>query len=164
MRKIIGVIAVFVAACILNGCRTQKVIERTESHDSLFTERVESIVYVQVPVEFEIPVQTASIVTMDSTSHLETDFAISDAKLSWHDGLPYLFHSLENKPQKINKDVTVPVRHIRLKYYKTVYRTRYREKFIEKQLTLYQRTVLNLAPWIIIGLLIYLVILRLRNG
>ncbi|SHL74285.1 hypothetical protein SAMN04488494_0623 [Xylanibacter ruminicola] len=163
MRKLVFFMLLLVA-CVFNGCRTQKVFERIDTRDSFLTERVESIVYVQVPVEFEIPAQTASIVTMDSTSHLETDFAISDAKLSWRDGVPYLFHSLENKPQKINKDVTIPVRHIRLKYYKTVYRTRYREKVIEKQLTLYQRAVLNFAPWIIIGLLIWLVIIRLRKG
>ena len=149
---------------MLFGCRTQKVIERTDSRDSFLSERVESIVYVQVSTEFEIPAQDASVLTIDSTSHLETDFATSDAKLSWRDGVPYLFHSVTNKPQKINKNVIVPVKHVRLRYYKTIYRTRYRDRIIEQKLTLYQRAVLNFAPWIIVGLLLYLVIIRLRKG
>lgn len=56
------------------------------------------------------------------------------------------------------------VKHIRLKYYKTVYRTRYRDRLIEQKLTLYQRTMLNVGPWIIIGLLGWIAILRLRKG
>ena len=56
------------------------------------------------------------------------------------------------------------VKHIRLKYYKTVYRTRYRDRLIEQKLTLYQRAMLNVGPWIIIGLLGWIAILRLRKG
>lgn len=165
MRKIVVFMFILcVIACVFDGCRTQKVVERTESRDSFLSERIESIVYVEVPVEFEIPAQKASILTIDSTSHLETDFAVSDAKICWNGGVPYLNHTLANKPKKIQKDIRVPTKHIYVNHYRTVYRTRYRDRVIEKQLTLYQRAMLNIGPWIIIGLLVWLAILRLRKG
>jgi len=55
------------------------------------TERIPDTVFVDVPAERER--QTVR----DTTSHLETSFAISDARIN-PDGA--LFHSLENKPQK----------------------------------------------------------------
>ena len=163
MRKLVFFMLLLVA-CVFIGCRTQKVFERIDTSDSFLTERVESIVYVEVPVTFEIPAQTASILTIDSTSHLETDFAVSDAKICWNGGVPYLNHTLANKAQEIKKDVRVPTKRIYVNHYRTVCRTRYRDRLIEKQLTLYQRAMLNIGPWIIIGLLVWLAIMRLRKG
>lgn len=54
------------------------------------TERISDTVFVEVPVERER--QTVR----DTTSHLETSFAVSVARIN-PDGA--LFHSLENKPQ-----------------------------------------------------------------
>ena len=45
----------------------------------------------------EVPAQSAEITTPDSVSHLETDFATSDARIN-PDGT--LFHNLLNKPQE----------------------------------------------------------------
>lgn len=45
----------------------------------------------------EVPAQSAEITTRDSVSHLETDFATSDARIN-PDGT--LFHNLLNKPQE----------------------------------------------------------------
>ena len=163
MRKLVFFMLLLVA-CVFNSCRTQKVFERIDNHDSAWRERVESIVYVEVPVTFEIPAQTASVLTADSTSHLETDFAVSDAKICWNGGVPYLNHTLANKAQVINKDIRVPTRRIYVNHYRTVCRTRYRDRLIEKQLTLYQQAMLNIGPWIIIGLLVWLAIMRLRKG
>lgn len=58
-----------------------------------------------VIVFVEIPEQSAYRETPDSTSHLETDFATSDAWLN-PDGT--LGHTLENKPQSKPVDVPVP--------------------------------------------------------
>lgn len=163
MRKLVFFMLLLVA-CVFNGCRTQKIFEQIDTHDSAWAERVESIVYVEVPVTFEIPAQTASILTIDSTSHLETDFAVSDAKICWNGGVPYLNHTLANKAHVINKDIRVPTKRIYVNHYRTICRTRYRDRLIEKQLTLYQRAMQNIGPWIIIGLLVWLAILRLRKG
>lgn len=45
----------------------------------------------------EVPSQSAERITPDSVSHLETDFAVSDARIN-PDGT--LFHNLLNKPQE----------------------------------------------------------------
>ena len=163
MRKLVFFMLLLVA-CVFNGCRTQKVFERIDTRDSFLTERVESIVYVEVPVTFEIPAQTASALTIDSTSHLETDFAVSDAKICWNGGVPYLNHTLANKALVINKDIRVPTKRIYVNHYRTICRTRYRDRLIEKQLTLYQRAMQNVGQSISIGLLVWLAILRLRKG
>lgn len=45
----------------------------------------------------EVPAQSAEVVIPDSVSHLETDFATSDARIN-PDGT--LYHNLKNKPQE----------------------------------------------------------------
>lgn len=45
----------------------------------------------------DIPAQTAERTTRDSVSHLENDYAVSDARIN-PDGS--LFHNLRTKPQK----------------------------------------------------------------
>lgn len=159
--SLIGIV-LFLVLSLLFSCRSQKVIERTDSRDSASYERTESIVYVPVTVTVEIPAQTAERETRDSTSHLETMFAQSDASIHWVDGVPYLHHSLANKPQQLQKTEMVPVKHVRLRYFRTICRTKYVYKHIEKQLSLYQRAVLNIGPWIILSLIIYIIYLRSR--
>lgn len=51
----------------------------------------------------EVPAQSAEVVIPDSVSHLETDFATSDARIN-SDGT--LYHNLKNKPQ--NRPAVVP--------------------------------------------------------
>ncbi len=57
----------------------------------------------------EIPPQSAERVANDSVSHLETDFAVSDARIN-PDGT--LFHNLLNKTQK--RPVAVPTAILRI--------------------------------------------------
>ena len=157
----IGVLVLLFLA-VLVGCRSQKIIEREASQDSTYTELRESIVYVPVTTVVEIPAQTAERQTRDSTSHLETAFAQSDASITWRDGVPFLFHSLANKPQRIEQTQAVPVKQQRLTRYRFIRKTRYVYKHIEAQLTLYQKAVLNFSPWVILGLVIYIIYVRAR--
>lgn len=69
----------------------------TSTQDSV---RVETVVrYERVPdtVFIEVPVEVVRQTARDTTSHLETSFAVSDARIT-PDGS--LSHSLANKPQK----------------------------------------------------------------
>lgn len=157
------ILYLFVGLMFFIGCRTQKVVERDTSKDSTHVEYSESIVYVDVPIYIEIPAQSALVETLDSTSHLETDYAWSDAGYKWADGRLILFHELANKPQKIEKQVAVPRKVIRYKYYHKEWRTRYRDRYIEQKLTLYQRLKINFSPWIILALIMYIVYLRLKR-
>lgn len=62
--------------------------------------RVETIVrteYIPDTVFVEVPAQSERQTVRDTTSHLETSYAVSDARIN-DDGT--LSHSLANKPQK----------------------------------------------------------------
>lgn len=86
---LIILLAVMTACC---PCRhlTTSTRDSVRVETIIRTERVPDTVFVEVPVERER--QTVR----DTTSHLETSFAVSDARIN-PDGS--LFHSLENKPQ-----------------------------------------------------------------
>ena len=86
----------------LFSCAAPRVIEQTQ-RDSLYVEYRERIV--RDTVMYEPPQESTSIQTKDTTSHLETSLAESDASIV--DGV--LYHSLRNKPQKIPVPVVVTV-------------------------------------------------------
>lgn len=86
----------------LFSCAAPRVIEQTQ-RDSLYVEYRERIVH--DTVMYEPPQEATYIQTKDTTSHLETSLAESDASIV--DGI--LYHSLRNKPQKIPVPVVVTV-------------------------------------------------------
>ena len=107
------------ALLLLVGCKSPKEIVREvtviETHDSIH--------FVHDTLYFDVPVQTEQIVTKDSTSVLENDWAISQVAIN-KDGT--LSHKLESKKQIVpvpfekpvetktqviyrNRDVKVPV-------------------------------------------------------
>lgn len=88
-----------VLSCLLCACRTQRKMSevvRTETETKNVEVRYEKIL-VPDTVFFEVPGQSASVVTPDTTSILENDFAKSKASI---DSNGMLHHSLETKPQK----------------------------------------------------------------
>ena len=120
-------IAIIMAIMVLIGllfvsCKTIKksINEKTDTKDSVRIEYREKVVKVPVTVYVEVPVENVSTTTKDSTSHLETSFAISNASMVWIDGVPFLRHDLKNKAQKIEKTEDVPV----VEKEKVVYQTR----------------------------------------
>ena len=86
----------------LFSCAAPRVIEQTQ-RDSLYVEYRERIVH--DTVMYEPPQESTYVQTKDTTSHLETSLAESDASIV--DGI--LYHSLRNKPQKIPVPVVVTV-------------------------------------------------------
>ena len=125
----LGIMLALIISFFLSGCKTQKVIENTDTKDSVRTEYIEKIIKDTITVTVEVPVEAKERETRDSTSFLETSFAQSLARLTWKDGVPWLFHSLENKPQQIQKPVEVESK----EKIKTVYKTRYVTKYKEVQ-------------------------------
>lgn len=104
--KILTVILLFV---LLASCRTQApltadTVQLTNS-DSIRTEYIERVVVDTVTVQVHIPRESSTEVVGDSTSHLETNIAESDA---WINPDGTLGHSLKNKAQPIAVDVLVP--------------------------------------------------------
>ncbi len=78
-------------------CPCRNLTTDTERHDSVRIETNTVITYVPDTVYIEIPPQTAERTTQDSTSHLENDYATSEARLL-PDGS--LYHTLNTKPQR----------------------------------------------------------------
>lgn len=99
MRVLTGIIFAFCVCAALYGCCTPKIVYKTE----IRTEYKDRVVH--DTAEVEIPVIIEKNVTRDTFSSLENKYAKSDAVVS--DG--FLSHSLETKPQKIQKPVTIHV-------------------------------------------------------
>lgn len=91
---IVTIAAVIGLGILFGGCRSVK--EVTDRSDSTRVEIRYKKIFVPDTVLVPIPAQSASVVTEDSTSHLETDYAVSDASIK--DGK--LHHSLANKAQE----------------------------------------------------------------
>ena len=144
------------------GCKTIKksVNEKTDTKDSVRIEYREKVVKVPVTVYVEVPLENVSTTTKDSTSHLETSFAISNASMVWIDGVPFLRHDLKNKAQKIEKTEDVPV----VEKEKVVWQTRRvtytKTEIKEKQLAWWQKGLM----WIGVVSFIIIVIIGLLYG
>lgn len=147
---------------IVSGCCTQRrAVEQNttviKQKDSANTEiKVEKVIeYLTDSVYIKIPAQIAERTTQDSTSHLENDYATSDARIN-QDGT--LYHDLKTKPQEIASEFQKPVERndsIRTEYKtKTEYITLIDKKEVEKELTWWQHTCIKWFPWCLILLII----------
>ena len=132
------IIMLFPVLFLLASCSAQrKLATSTDSRDSVRVETIIRTEYIPDTVFVEIPVERERQTVRDTTSHLETSFALSDARIN-KDGT--LYHSLENKPQKRPAEVKKEV----------IYRDSivYRDKVVRKvqtvevprELTWWQRT------------------------
>lgn len=120
----------------------------TEVRDSVRVEIRERLVHDSVYVEIEKQVE--KIVTRDTLSHLENDYAESDA--AYIGGI--LSHSLSSKPQRIYVPYTVEV-------HDTAYVETHAETIVQEvnRLTKWQSFSMVLG-WILGGLLVLLVALK----
>lgn len=103
-----GVIILALMMMCSSCCPCKNLTTETKTHDSVRVETNTVTVYVPDTVYIEIPAQNAERTTADSTSHLENDYATSDARIN-ADGT--LFHSLKTKPQE--KPVEVKKKEVR---------------------------------------------------
>ena len=84
----------------LSSCRSHKelVKEQTYTEDSTRIEIRERIIIVSDTVYITLPQQEYERTTIDSVSHLETDFAISDVHIQPNGAMK---HTLKTKPTSI---------------------------------------------------------------
>lgn len=144
-----------VVAMIATACRTTRpptpsppVVTLTD-RDSVRVETKTVTMFVHDTLTVEIPVQTAERTTADSTSFLETDLAMSSARIN-PDGT--LFHSLLNKPGTFNVPFDRPIE----KTETNAERIREIEKpvpvnvpvAVERELTMWQKLCIKSAPWL----------------
>lgn len=146
---------------IVSGCCTQRrAVEQNttviQQKDSSNTEvRVDKVIeYLIDTVYIKIPAQMAERTTQDSTSHIENDYATSDARIN-QDGT--LYHDLKTKPQEIPAEFQKPIERndsIKIVKTKTKYITLIDKKEVEKELTWWQHTCIKWFPWCLILLII----------
>lgn len=143
MRSVIlSLILVAVVGC----CPPRHLI--TSTQDSVRVETVIRTEYIPDTVLIEIPVERERQTVRDTTSHLETSYAVSDARITT-DGA--LFHSLENKPQK----KPVPTKKEVIYRDSIVYRDKIIEKSVpvERELTWWQQTQMK-GFWIALAIIV----------
>lgn len=118
-------IFLFIATVMLfSSCRTGRQVVVVEGKDSIRIEERVREIKVTDTLFVEVPMQKESTTVRDSMSHLENDYAISDARIN-PDGS--LYHSLETKPRidTLTQELSVQVRDT----------TIYREKVIPQIVT-----------------------------
>lgn len=121
---------------------------RIETHTR--TEYVRDTLYIEVPSE-----STAQ--TVADSSHLETTFAVSFARI---DADGRLFHSLHNKPHRAPVEIETPI----IYRDSIVYRDRNTTSVIEveRPLTAWQRTQMS-GFWVLAAICIVGAVLFLRR-
>lgn len=135
---------------MLASCGTQRKALDTETRDStrvvVRTELIETIDTVYV----ELPRQSETVVTKDTSSHLENDVAVSDASV---DELGFLHHSLKTKPRSI----PVPSKNTKERRDSIVYRDKYvyieKPVYVEAKLNAWQRFRLR-GFWILVAIIV----------
>lgn len=95
-NKTVSLITFAVALLLFPSCRTGRQVVVVEARDSVRVEERVREIKVTDTLFVEVPAQSAERTTADSTSHLENDYAVSDARIN-PDGS--LYHSLETKPR-----------------------------------------------------------------
>lgn len=164
MRKRVGaagsILAVFVAlAALLPGC-SPKIVERvvTVTRDSTTVEIHERVVHDTARVE--IPKIVEVNVTPADSSHLENEFAVSDA---WVEG-GVLHHSLRTKPQTIEVPVAVQVSDTTTTHdhYEKTDSTAIKIVKVEKPLSWWQKARIG-AFWWLCGALVLALLLIFRK-
>lgn len=107
---VISLLFLFIAIVLLcSSCRTGRQVVVVEARDSVrVVERVREVRVVDT-VLVQVPPQREVVTVRDSSSHLENDYALSDARIL-ADGS--LFHTLETKPRTdtLAREVDVQVR------------------------------------------------------
>lgn len=136
---------------LLGGCASSRRLSESVHQQDSVDVRVETrIEYVPDTVLIEIPAQTAERETADSISHLENDYATSDARIN-PDGS--LFHDLKTKPQKKPVNVERPVEYRDRIVYKTKTVTETKIVKVPRDLTWWQKTQIY-GFWVILFILV----------
>lgn len=112
MMKLINISTCVLILLILASCSSSKHMPPSppvivNNTDSVRIEYIETLRIDTVTVEIPIPVESAKQAVPDSTSHLETSIAESDA---WINPDGTLGHSIKNKEKSLKTNALVPVK------------------------------------------------------
>lgn len=135
-----------ISLLFLSACAVQKPLCTSTAETVRVIEHVE---LVPVTVFIDIPEIKEMVVVRDSSSHLENDYAFSDASV---DNAGRLHHSLSTKPQRTAQTVPVPVQVRDSIVY--VSEEKIVEKEVPAELTLWQTIKIKSFWWLLIPILL----------
>lgn len=141
--------AIMVAIMSPSCCPCRKAAVPTV-RDSVRVETQIRTEYVRDTVLVEVPAEEKAQAVRDTTSHLETTFAESDAAIM-PDGV--LYHTLRNKPQQHPAEVETKVVYRDSIIYRDRIKTEHVE--VERDLTWWQQTRLR-GFWILLAVVVWL--------
>ena len=141
--------AIMVAIMSPSCCPCRKASVPTV-RDSVRVETQIRTEYVRDTVLVEVPAEEKAQTVRDTTSHLETTFAESDAAIM-PDGA--LYHTLRNKPQQHPAEVETKVVYRDSIIYRDRIKTEHVE--VERDLTWWQQTRLR-GFWILLAVVVWL--------
>ena len=164
MRKLVVSIILLSALLLLQGCCPCRHLTSSDSKTGIDSTNIhyrERVILVPDTIFVEIPAQTAERETRDSVSHLENDYAASEARIN-PDGS--LYHDLKTKPQKKPVEFQKPVERRDSIVYRERVRTETVTKTVEvpRQLTWFQKTSIYGFWAAIIFLMIVYTIKRIK--
>ena len=146
MRKLI--IIVFIAILLTSCGSSRHAATSIETHDSTKVEvRTKSIEHIDT-VYVELPRQVERIVTQDTTSRLENDYAVSEARVE----AGMLHHTLETKAAKIPVPVKTTIEKKDSITTTSKAEVEKEKVYIEKELTAWQRFRLR-GFWILAAII-----------
>lgn len=138
----------FILLAVMTACCPCRYLT-TSMRDSVRVETILRTEYIPDTVFVEVPVERERQTVRDTTSHLETSFAVSDARVN-PDGA--LFHSLQNKPQKH----PVPTEKEVIYRDSIIYRDRTNTEIVEveRKLTWWQQTMMR-GFWVLLAVFLF---------
>ena len=139
-----------VCALLLTSCKAHRQLITSDSRDSVRVETVIRTEYIRDTIEVEIPVERMMQIAEDS-SHLETEYAFSDAFLR-SDGR--LYHTLENKAGKRPVEVKKKVVYRDSIVYRNRAVTKMESKEVSRELTWWQKTQMY-GFWLLLAVLVF---------
>ena len=104
---ILIVVALGLAACRTSKSAMPSAPVTVSNTESVRTEYIETVRIDTITVEVPLPAESTSQIVRDTTSHVETSLAESDAWINLDGSLG---HSIKNKPQKLQAEVPVPAK------------------------------------------------------
>lgn len=156
MRKLI--IIVFIAIFLTSCGSSRHAATSVETHDSTKVEiRTELIEHIDT-VYVELPRQVERIVTQDTTSRLENDYAVSEARVE----AGMLHHTLETKAAKIPVPVKTTIEKKDSITTTSKAEVEKEKVYIEKELTAWQRFRLR-GFWILAAIVAGYIVWKFRR-
>lgn len=141
---------ILLAAMMAIGCSPCRKAAVPTVRDSVRVETIVRTEYIRDTVLVEVPAEEKAQTVRDTTSHLETTFAESDAAIT-PDGA--LHHTLRNKPQRHPAEVETKVVYRDSVIYRDRIKTERVE--VERDLTWWQQTRLR-GFWLLLAAVVWL--------